>query len=96
MAELQRSEISFRRQGSSGLVWADKLTAGEVVLGQSKPSSEDQGDAKEPRGGSRPYRTVKMPSPTVDPPSPKVAGCGFCAMFGKPVQDHKPKPNKRR
>ncbi|GMN60894.1 hypothetical protein TIFTF001_029985 [Ficus carica] len=105
MAELVRSEISFRRQGSSGLVWDDKLIAAEL-LGQSKPSNniQDQGDAREPRGtlersrssGSRPYRTVKVPSPTVDPPSPKVAGCGLCGIFGKPVQAHKPKPNRRR
>ncbi|KAJ4958385.1 hypothetical protein NE237_025496 [Protea cynaroides] len=30
MAGLQRSTISFRRQGSSGLVWDDKVLSGEL------------------------------------------------------------------
>lgn len=30
MAGLQRSEISFRRQGSSGLVWDDKFLSSEL------------------------------------------------------------------
>ncbi|XP_073271511.1 uncharacterized protein At1g15400-like [Primulina huaijiensis] len=30
MAGLQRSEVSFRRQGSSGLVWDDKIISGEL------------------------------------------------------------------
>ncbi|KHN47776.1 Hypothetical protein glysoja_029194 [Glycine soja] len=30
MDGLQRSEVSFRRQGSSGLVWDDKLLSGEL------------------------------------------------------------------
>lgn len=30
MAGLQRSTTSFRRQGSSGLVWDDKLLSGEL------------------------------------------------------------------
>ncbi|XP_043700275.1 uncharacterized protein At1g15400-like [Telopea speciosissima] len=31
MAGLQRSTISFRRQGSSGLVWDDKVLSGELA-----------------------------------------------------------------
>ncbi|KZV26109.1 hypothetical protein F511_06035 [Dorcoceras hygrometricum] len=30
MAGLQRSEVSFRRQGSSGLVWDDKILSAEL------------------------------------------------------------------
>ncbi|XP_073027392.1 uncharacterized protein At1g15400-like [Primulina eburnea] len=30
MAGLQRSEVSFRRQGSSGLVWDDKILSSEL------------------------------------------------------------------
>ncbi|KAL8458052.1 hypothetical protein ACS0TY_034970 [Phlomoides rotata] len=30
MEGLQRSEVSFRRQGSSGLVWDDKFLSGEL------------------------------------------------------------------
>ena len=103
MAEqLQRSEISFRRQGSSGLIWDDKLVAGAL---QNQTTKQEGDDAGEPRvelqrsrstggGGGRPYRTVKVPSPTVDPPSPKFSGC--CGMFGKPVSARHPKPNRRR
>ncbi|GFP95513.1 uncharacterized protein at1g15400 [Phtheirospermum japonicum] len=40
MAGLQRSAISFRRQGSSGLVWDDKLLASESdqLVSQHKDS----------------------------------------------------------
>ncbi|CAM8922440.1 hypothetical protein QQ045_023256 [Rhodiola kirilowii] len=89
---LQRSEISFRRTGSSGLVWDDKFL-GE--LAKIKPASQDATDA-EPRRlssaadpttlqrsrsdgggvGKQGYKTMKAPSPSVDPPSPKVSGCG--------------------
>ncbi|XP_021859149.1 uncharacterized protein At1g15400-like [Spinacia oleracea] len=36
---LQRSAISFRRQGSSGLVWDDRLVSGEIARpkDRSKP-----------------------------------------------------------
>ncbi|KAJ9179062.1 hypothetical protein P3X46_010886 [Hevea brasiliensis] len=30
MAGLQRSDVSFRRQGSSGIVWDDKFLSGEL------------------------------------------------------------------
>lgn len=39
MAGLQRSEISFRRQGSSGLIWDDKFLAG--ALNQVKQEEEE-------------------------------------------------------
>uniref|UniRef100_A0A7C9DS00 MAPK kinase substrate protein n=1 Tax=Opuntia streptacantha TaxID=393608 RepID=A0A7C9DS00_OPUST len=43
MAGLQRSAISFRRQGSSGLVWDDKLltASGELV----NPNPGEKSDA---------------------------------------------------
>ncbi|OMO54300.1 hypothetical protein CCACVL1_27910 [Corchorus capsularis] len=43
MAGLQRSAVSFRRQGSSGIVWDDKLL-GE--LSQIKPEQQE-GDTKQ-------------------------------------------------
>ncbi|KAK6915003.1 Protein of unknown function DUF4666 [Dillenia turbinata] len=36
MAGLQRSSVSFRRQGSSGLVWEDRFLSGELA---PKPNS---------------------------------------------------------
>ncbi|XP_075505175.1 MAPK kinase substrate protein At1g80180-like [Primulina tabacum] len=51
MAGLQRSEVSFRRQGSSGLVWDDKIVSGELnQLAQPKQennSKENQHEGNE-------------------------------------------------
>ncbi|RDY04420.1 hypothetical protein CR513_11873, partial [Mucuna pruriens] len=95
MAGLQRSEVSFRRQGSSGLVWDDKLLSGELNKAnkeqQQQQGHQDQkGDLNArtaptniPRSRSNGgYRTGKV-SPAIEPPSPKLSGCGFCSPFGK-------------
>ncbi|XP_062077996.1 MAPK kinase substrate protein At1g80180 [Humulus lupulus] len=108
--QLQRSEISFRRQGSSGLQWDDKLVAEALQHDRTKQenhhttatatvTAEDDGET---RGGlersrstsDRPYRTVKAPSPSTDPPSPRFSGC--CGVFGKPISARNPKSNRRR
>ncbi|XP_057967195.1 uncharacterized protein At1g15400 [Malania oleifera] len=106
MAGLQRSEISFRRQGSSGLVWDDKsFLSGELIAqeqDQEKPKAEQHRQEEATQINAKPrepsssrsavirsaaaYRTVKGPPAATDPPSPKLSGCGFCAIFGKPVQ----------
>ncbi|PWA68020.1 hypothetical protein CTI12_AA313640 [Artemisia annua] len=90
MAGLPRSEMSFRRSGSSGLVWDDKLLSGEL-----KPKEEDEKVKKEPqRSEPKPYRTMEV-APTIDPPSPKVSGCGaICSMFGNSAKNQKQR--KRR
>ncbi|KAK9059444.1 hypothetical protein SSX86_020146 [Deinandra increscens subsp. villosa] len=97
MEGLARSEISFRRSGSSGLVWDDKLLSGE--LKPMKPKDEEDIEKKEQhRSEPKPYKSVEVES-TVDPPSPKVSGC--CAIFGKPVKTtnipnkHKTKPTHK-
>ncbi|CAH1449064.1 unnamed protein product [Lactuca virosa] len=77
---LPRSDVSFRRIGSSGIVWEDKLSSGEL-----KPKVKTEPDPK-------PYRTLVV-EPTMDPPSPKVSGC--CAMFSKTTTTTTRKPNKR-
>ncbi|WCJ29678.1 hypothetical protein M5689_011295 [Euphorbia peplus] len=82
----QRSTTSFRRQGSSGLVWDDdKVIKGDSL--QNKENKDDNFKMQRSRsaGAGHGYRTVKVPSPQVDPPSPKVSGCGLCGIFGKPV-----------
>ncbi|KAL5729532.1 hypothetical protein ACHQM5_002470 [Ranunculus cassubicifolius] len=96
MAGLQRSEISFRRQGSSGLVWEDRLVSGELKKKEQGQEEKVQGssDLKElspnkpiersRSNGGRNYRTGKV-TPSLDPPSPKVSGCGFCGAFSKPA-----------
>ncbi|KAG8639280.1 MAPK kinase substrate protein At1g80180-like [Manihot esculenta] len=91
VGSLQRSTTSFRRQGSSGLVWDDKLS------GELKQNKEKVEMMKRSRSaGGVIYRTVKVSSsPNVDPPSPKVSGCGLCGIFGKPVSTHQRKSFKR-
>lgn len=93
MEGLQRSAISFRRQGSSGLVWDDKLVSGELIKpgddhqNEAGPSDEKAAEAEHRRsksegGPRRVYRTVKVEQ-AEDPPSPRLKGCGFCSVFGK-------------
>ncbi|GJV88174.1 NADH-cytochrome b5 reductase-like protein [Tanacetum coccineum] len=92
MAGLPRSEMSFRRSGSSGLVWDDKLLSGEL-----KPKEEDEKVKKEPQiSEPKPYRTMEV-APTIDPPSPKVSGCGaICSMFGSNSSKNQKQQRKRR
>lgn len=115
MAGLQRSTTSFRRQGSSGLVWNDRFLSGD--LSKMRPNQEDKEvefrDLRPSRsigslgilersrsaesGGQAAYRsTFKAELPALDPPSPKLAGCGLCGLFGKPVMIRQPKSNKSR
>ncbi|XP_072966704.1 uncharacterized protein At1g15400-like [Typha angustifolia] len=106
MAGLQRSSETFRRSGSSGLVWEDRFLSEE--LNQGKKGSEEEGggggavassmERSRSNGGRGGYRTVGRISPALDPPSPRVSVCGFCGFFGKPNHNNPPNPktNKRR
>ncbi|KAK1418506.1 hypothetical protein QVD17_27651 [Tagetes erecta] len=68
MANLPRSDVSFRRSGSSGSVWDDQV--------EKVKCSSQKADRK-------PYHTVEV-EPTIEPPSPKVSGCGgICLIFGR-------------
>lgn len=85
---LQRSGETFRRSGSSGLVWEDRLLAEDGIQVKSREEGAEAGggngrqmERSRSNGGNRPYRAIKV-SPAVDPPSPKVSGCGFCGIFG--------------
>lgn len=75
MAGLQRSAVSFRRQGSSGLIWDDKLFSGE--LNQiHKPEEEEGGgegrdDRKQIKAAPR-SREIKPEAPP--PPTTSAAG----------------------
>ena len=79
MAGLQRSSETFRRSGSSGLVWDDKK--------EIKPPAGDGGKLDRSRSaghahGHAGYRAAGLVPPALDPPSPRVAGCGFWSIFG--------------
>ncbi|CAN6332231.1 unnamed protein product [Urochloa humidicola] len=90
MAGLQRSSETFRRSGSSGLVWDDKNFSGEI-----KPEGDDVGGGGAGAGsaversrsvgrahGHGGYRAAGRVPPAIDPPSPRVGVCGFCRLFG--------------
>ncbi|KAK9697802.1 hypothetical protein RND81_08G062300 [Saponaria officinalis] len=93
MAGLQRSEISFRRQGSSGLVWDDKLISEELNK-SNKPESKSELRRSRSDGGGRRHRVVKVDQ-MEDPPSPRVSACGFCSVFGRPASGAKKTSNRK-
>ncbi|KAK3134944.1 hypothetical protein QOZ80_5BG0412710 [Eleusine coracana subsp. coracana] len=82
MAGLQRSNETFRRSGSSGMVWDDKNISGEII----KPAGGDAAAAVERSRSTghahEGYRAAGRVPPAIDPPSPRVAVCGFCSFFG--------------
>ncbi|CAG7893997.1 unnamed protein product [Brassica rapa] len=64
MAGLQRSNISFRRQGSSGIVWDDRLIAELNKQANEHKGETDEQDGQEDQtarptsgGGVKPIRT---------------------------------------
>ncbi|CAL0330511.1 unnamed protein product [Lupinus luteus] len=88
---LQRSVTSFRRQGSSGLVWDDKFIQNlNLIQNQNEEYQREENSEgtsytleRNRSVGARPYRTVNVAEPSIDPPSPKVATCGLCGFFWK-------------
>lgn len=90
MAGLQRSSGTFRRSGSSGMVWDDdRHLSGEITGpspgrrggagGDEGPPARVQRSRSTGHGG---YRAgAGRVSPTLDPPSPRVGVCGFCGFF---------------
>ncbi|CAN6441822.1 unnamed protein product [Victoria cruziana] len=63
-AALQRSAVSFRRQGSSGLVWDDRFLSGE--LAQPRKSDASVGnDGTEIRESSPPAQQSEPEEPAV-------------------------------
>ncbi|CAN1120330.1 MAPK kinase substrate protein At1g80180 [Linum perenne] len=84
---LQRSATSYRRQGSSGLIWDDKLIAEFCSQAEAEKAAAEPGKMRRSHSaGSRAYRALKVASsPNVDPPSPKVSSCAFCGLFAKPT-----------
>ncbi|XP_047316940.1 MAPK kinase substrate protein At1g80180-like [Impatiens glandulifera] len=64
MAGLQRSAISFRRQGSSGLIWDDKLISAELM----KQKEEEEGGEKSKQDQNQNQKEEQTaPSPTPTP-----------------------------
>ncbi|KAI3437231.1 uncharacterized protein J3R85_005676 [Psidium guajava] len=61
---LKRSEVSFRRQGSSGLVWDDRFLSGELnkIVKQHEQEQEQDRDDKVDRDATRPPRITVTPA----------------------------------
>lgn len=83
MAGLQRSAVSFRRQGSSGLVWDDRLVSGELNQVPQKEDQQDQppqgsGDQQDQKPETL-LKEVKAPRPinTVERSRSNGGGRGY-------------------
>ncbi|KAI4381959.1 hypothetical protein MLD38_007974 [Melastoma candidum] len=64
MAGLQRSAVSFRRQGSSGLVWDDRFLSGE--LNQVKQGGDDKKDEFDLSRKSTSSMVTPVPPPAIN------------------------------
>lgn len=110
MAMLQRSATTFRRSGSSGLVWDQRFFSGELA----KPNNREVGPAAEL---SEPLRHVRgitggiahirtpttaanggggrgLPDAAAEPPSPKVPVC-LCCGFNTGKHDRDNRAKRR-
>ncbi|XP_060187430.1 uncharacterized protein At1g15400-like [Lycium barbarum] len=90
MAGLQRSAVSFRRQGSSGLIWDDKYLSGQLVKRKEETNKELEWQPKKDmllvKASSRAVGSTERSRSNggaVEPPSPKVSACGLCSAIGK-------------
>ncbi|XP_073047723.1 MAPK kinase substrate protein At1g80180-like [Primulina eburnea] len=85
MAGLQRSGTSFRRHGSSGLVWDDQKYFSVELRGKAKFEELSQHDqvCTITRNTYCETNTLKEVSALSDPPSPRLSGCGMCPIFGR-------------
>ncbi|KAK9715229.1 hypothetical protein RND81_06G151200 [Saponaria officinalis] len=93
MESLQRSVTSFRRQGSSGLIWNDNnkiFLTEQKKSDESGPSDQNHGfqRAKSDGGARRTYRIIKVVD-AEDPPSPRLSGCGFFSVFNNNNNNNK-------
>lgn len=63
MAGLQRSVVSFRRQGSSGLVWDEKLTQ---LINQQEENNKLKDEAKQDPPAALPTKNSPPPQLTIE------------------------------
>lgn len=76
MAGLQRSTTSFRRQGSSGLVWDDKLLSGE--LNQLENHERDDNSSSTLKNSKlEKHQGIQVKDEALKKPSSRTAGGSF-------------------
>lgn len=105
MATLQRSAVSFRRQGSSGLVWYDdhlikqmNQREGHADHRELRPCQSTGNIGMMARSGSvaaPPICIRSSSSPAIDAPSPQQFGCRFLSVFGRTSTSKKLKKSKK-
>uniref|UniRef100_A0A2N9EKT7 MAPK kinase substrate protein n=1 Tax=Fagus sylvatica TaxID=28930 RepID=A0A2N9EKT7_FAGSY len=87
MTTLQRSNVSFRRQGSSGLIWDDRLKVLEQkggVMNNSNTSTTQKREQEHVQGKKRKQVAYSNPpNPSSSRPGKKAKGCSFSALFGR-------------
>ncbi|KAJ0530533.1 hypothetical protein HanHA89_Chr10g0390911 [Helianthus annuus] len=104
--QLQRSAVSFRRQGSSGLIWDHNFLSGELNrFSQPKPNADPVQTAENDQSNTttiRPVNTVRRNRSrngaelVPEPPSPRVRVCGLCRVFGKGNKSHAQTSSRKR
>lgn len=94
MTTLQRSAVSFRRQGSSGRIW-DDLHLVDPKTGQPVAAENREDKKRAPNGDTgeenlQQNKVADSGSISLSPaskaqkePERKSAGCGFSAIFGR-------------
>jgi len=106
MAGLQRSSQTFRRSGSSGLVWDERLMSQDGNQREPEDAAMELKELRHSRSvgsvglqrrrnddNSQGFRTRRV-APALDPPSPKVPGCIFCGIFRKAGASRPSKPRR--
>nr|GMC95674.1 nudix hydrolase 19, chloroplastic [Ipomoea batatas] len=82
-AALRRSDVSFRSQGSSGVVWSNMFYSGELNKIATREYTGEITEVIEPPGVQRSKSATAdgtadhVSPPSFDPPSPKLSGCAL-------------------
>ncbi|CAK9154350.1 unnamed protein product [Ilex paraguariensis] len=94
-----RSELSYRRQGSSaGIIWEDRYFSGDLNLMKQRQegkkgdlrkcqSDGSSGMVTSSSSNGGPPKRSRVVSTASDPPSPKLSGCWCVAFSAKPKSE---------
>ncbi|KAA0039541.1 hypothetical protein E5676_scaffold892G00750 [Cucumis melo var. makuwa] len=89
MTTLQRSSISFRRQGSSGFIWEDNVRVLEPktsarATASASMMSQELNRSREERADETPKSDgLQNSSSTSTPPERTPQKCSFSSVFGR-------------
>ncbi|KAM1712781.1 hypothetical protein ACFX12_023615 [Malus domestica] len=90
MTALQRSATSFRRQGSSGLIWEDKIQVLDkkptlkVTISMNKTDGEEHPNPNEGFRERKDADSHSSPDSSLrSKPEENVHKCSLCTVFGR-------------